>query len=285
MKVPSRTIAQKTNAMGFPKPGEFIEMTGVQSLEASGRALFNVLYQHAHDSGRILDPVAEWEIPLVELRNVLSKHDSNDRLRESLEQLRSIKANIYYNDESGEQRVILTELFDFFDIPINSIAKRPALRFGIARKIRPILENSGRWGRIKAEIVCAMTSKYAIALYELVQLKANLDKCVDVVPVDRLRELLGVPEGNYERVDNLMRKVIEPAVLQVNGLSDMSIAIKPRRRHSRAPVHEFTLTWWKKQGDEFRAAMQERNRSKVGRMARLRDEVEKADVIEKLAAE
>ena len=43
--------------------GEFIEMTGVQSLEASGRALFNVLYQHAHDSGRILDPLAEWEIP------------------------------------------------------------------------------------------------------------------------------------------------------------------------------------------------------------------------------
>jgi hypothetical protein len=40
-----------------------------------------------------------------------------------------------------------------------------------------------------------------------------------------------------------MRKVIDPAVLQVNGLSDMSVAIEQRRRHSRAPVHEFALTW------------------------------------------
>ena len=99
------------------------------------------------------------------------------------------------------------------------------------------------------------------------------------LPVERLRELLGVPPGNYERVDNLMRKVIDPAVLQVNGLSDMSVAIEPRRRHSRAPVHEFALTWWKKHGDEFRAAMQERNRSKVGRMARLRGQVEKAEAV------
>lgn len=153
------------------------------------------------------------------------------------------------------------------------------------RKLAPILESSGRWGRIKAEIICSMTSKYAIALYELVQLRANMDRCVEVFPVDRLRELLGVPPGNYERVDNLMRKVIDPAVLQVNGLSDMSVAIEQRRRHSRAPVHEFTLAWWKKQGDEFRAAMQERNRSKVGRMARLRGEVEKADVAERVMRE
>jgi hypothetical protein len=77
-----------------------------------------------------------------------------------------------------------------------------------------------------------------------------------------------------------MRKVIDPAVLQVNGLSDMSVAIEQRRRHSRAPVHEFALTWWKKAGEEFRTAMQERNRSKVGRMARLKGQVEKVEALE-----
>ena len=77
-----------------------------------------------------------------------------------------------------------------------------------------------------------------------------------------------------------MRKVIDPAVLQVNGLSDLSVAIEQRRRHSRAPVHEFALTWWKKEGEEFRIAMQERNRSKVGRMARLKGQVEKVEALE-----
>jgi hypothetical protein len=72
--------------------------------------------------------------------------------------------------------------------------------------------------------------------------------------------------------------VLAPAVLEVNGLSDMSLQIELERIHSRAPIQAVTLAWWRKSGDEFRAAMQERNRSKVGRMARLRGHVEMAEV-------
>ena len=72
----------------------------------------------------------------------------------------------------------------------------------------------------------------------------------------------------------LMRFVIEPATLEVNGLSDIGVQIALVRRHPRAPVTAVTLAWWKKEGDEFRAAMHERNRSKAGRMARLRGKVE-----------
>ena len=38
-------------------------------------------------------------------------------------------------------------------------------------------------------------------------------------------------------------------------------------------------SWWSKSGDEYRAALQERNRSKVGRMARLRGQVETAEAL------
>jgi plasmid replication initiation protein len=103
--------------------------------------------------------------------------------------------------------------------------------------------------------------------------------------VAEFREMLGVPPGSYERGLDFERKVIDPAVLEVNGLSDMGVQIKVQRRHARAPIHAVTVAWWKKEGDEFRAAMQERTRSKVGRMARLRGEVEKTEVIIKLAAE
>jgi Initiator Replication protein len=85
---------------------------------------------------------------------------------------------------------------------------------------------------------------------------------------------LGVPEGAYTRADNFRQRVFDPAVLEVNGLSDMSLQIELVRRHSRAPVDAVTLAWWRKSGDEFRAAVAERNRSKLGRMARLRGEVE-----------
>src|SRR5580692_9839999 len=217
MALVSRTVEQKTNSQGFPKPGELIEMTGTHVLEASDRAVLNLLYQHAHDSGKLLDENAEWEIPLATVRQAFSKHESSDRLRDSLTRLMSVKVNVAYVAESKdgtegpEQRVVITGLFDFFDVSAKELAKRATLKYGLPRKLAPILESSGRWGRIKAEIVCSMTSKYAIALYELIQLRANLEKSLEIFPVDRLRDLLGVPPGNYERVDNLMRKVIDPA--------------------------------------------------------------------------
>jgi hypothetical protein len=58
--MPHLTVLQRTNLEGFPKAGELIEITGAYELEASDRAILNLLYQHAHDSGRIGEKDAEW---------------------------------------------------------------------------------------------------------------------------------------------------------------------------------------------------------------------------------
>ena len=59
-------------------------MTGLEDLEASQRAISNLLYQHAHDSGRIAEPGAEFEIPMAAVRSAVSRRESGDRLRQSL---------------------------------------------------------------------------------------------------------------------------------------------------------------------------------------------------------
>jgi plasmid replication initiation protein len=269
----SRTIAQRTNGQGFPKAGEVIEMVGTHTLEASDRAILNTLYQHAHDSGRMTDPTAEWEIPLAELRR--SSHESNDRLYDSLQRLRKVEVtlNYYTPEEEGkgrEQRIFMSGLFDFFDISAHELAKRATLRFGLPKKLSELLEYSNRWGRIRSEVVFALTSKYAIALYEMIELRRNLDRCVEVFAVDRFRDLLGVPPGSYKLGPDFLRYVVQPAVLEVNGLSDMGVMIEPRRRHARAPIQEVAVSWWKKEGEEFRAAMQEIKEAKAGRMKRLK---------------
>jgi hypothetical protein len=92
--------------------------------------------------------------------------------------------------------------------------------------------------------------------------------------MEEFRSKLGVPPEAYPRADNFMRFVITPALLEVNGLSDLGVAIEMVRRHPRAPAHAVEIAWWKKRGEEFRSAQQERNRSKIGRMARLRGQVE-----------
>lgn len=272
----SQTLVQKTNLSGFPKAGELIEITGAHALGAADRAILNLLYQHAHDSGRLGEIDAEWELPMAAIRP--SKHESNDRLRDCLERLMRVVVQVPLPDaRTGEARVVLTPLFEFFDLPADEGTAGAVIRFGVPKKLRPVLERSNRWGRIKAEVVCAMTSKYAMALYELVQLRSGLDRCVEHFSLERFRDLLGVPPGKLTRGPDFERRVIEPALLEVNGLSDMGVKIELMRVHPRAPVTGVTLAWWRKEGDEFRAAYAERRRSKLGRMARLRGEVEVID--------
>lgn len=279
----SQTLVQKTNLIGFPKAGELIEITGAHALGAADRAILNLLYQHAHDSGRLGEADAEWELPMAAIRP--SKHESNDRLRDCLERLMRVVVQVPLPDaRTGEARVVLTPLFEFFDLPADEGIAGAVVRFGVPKKLRPVLERSNRWGRIKAEVVCAMTSKYAMALYELVQLRSGLDRRVEHFSLERLRDLLGVPPGKLTRGPDFERRVIEPALLEVNGLSDMSVKIELRRLHPRAPITGVTLAWWRKEGDEFRAAYAERRRSKLGRMARLRGETEVADPVSALAS-
>ncbi len=279
----SQTLVQKTNLSGFPKAGELIEITGAHALGAADRAILNLLYQHAHDSGRLGEIDAEWELPMAAIRP--SKHESNDRLRDCLERLMRVVVQVPLPDaRTGEARVVLTPLFEFFDLPADEGTAGAVVRFGVPKKLRPVLERSNRWGRIKAEVVCAMTSKYAMALYELVQLRSGLDRCVEHFSLERFRDLLGVPPGKLTRGPDFERRVIEPASLEVNGLSDMGVKIELTRVHPRAPVTGITLAWWRKEGDEFRAAHAERRRSKLGRMARLRGEVEVIDTDSVLAS-
>lgn len=269
----SLTIKQQTNYTGFPKAAELIEIEGAHALEASDRALMNTLLQHAHDSGRLTEPDAEWEIAFAHLRQSQSRHGSNDRIKESIRRIRRVEVKIAYTSASGEARVLESNLLNFTDTSEED-SPNATVQFGIPKRLRMILARSNRWGRIRCEIAYAMTSKYAIALYEMICLRANLDRSIETIEMAKFRELLGVPPGAYDRTDNFMRFVIKPAELEVNGLSDMSVQIEMVRKHPRAAAHAVMICWWRKSGDEFVSATQERNRSKVGRMARLRGQTE-----------
>lgn len=269
----SLTVEQKTNADGFPKAGELIEITGTAMLEASDRAILNRLYQHAHDSGRFTEPDVAFELPITDL--LPSSHSSTDRMRDSLARLLDIKVQLpIKHPRTGRPATLMAHLFSSFVIPeVAEHGCAATVRYRIPSELLPILLASNRWGRIKAATVCAMASKYAIALYELIQLRAGMDRSIEVFPVTRFRELMGVPNEAYERGNDLLKRVIEPAVLEVNALSDLGVAAEVRRRSPRAPIEAIAVTWWKKEGEPFREAVRERERPKLGRRARLKAEI------------
>src|SRR5947209_7695344 len=146
-----------------------------------------------------------WELPITALRP--SKHNGTDRIRDSLSRLLSVQVKVAYREvATGRDRVLLTHLFESFDIPADEGIGGP-VRFRVPISLVPVLAQSCRWGRIKAEIVCAMSSKYAIALYEMVQLRGNLDRRMESFPLARFRDLLGVPPDAYERGNDVVSRV------------------------------------------------------------------------------
>ena len=94
---------------------------------------------------------------------------------------------------------MISGLFRFLDISRKDLATRATLRYGISHELQTILERSQRWGRIKAEVFCAMKSKYAMALYEMLELRRNLDRCIETFTVERFRELMSVKLGSASR--------------------------------------------------------------------------------------
>jgi plasmid replication initiation protein len=177
---------------------------------------------------------------------------------------------------TADAKVELQAFFKFFDVARKDLSARATLRYGISSELIAVLERSQRWGRIKAEVFCAMKSKYAMALYEMLELRRNMDRCVETFSIERFREMRGVKTDTYKLGPDFQRFVIDPAVLEVNGLSDLGVRMQLDRKHSRAPIHAVTMAWWRKSPEEMTAAIRERNRSKVGRMARLKGAVETA---------
>ena len=270
----SLTIKQITNFDGFPKAAELIEITGTQALEASDRAIYNHMLQIAHESGKLTEADAEWVVTLASLRRECSRHESNDRIRASLRRIRRSEVIIrYISPRTGKARILETNLLTFTDTDEED-SNEATIEYSIPKRLRAILERSNRWGRIRCAVSYAMTSKYAIALYEMLCLRANMHMCSESIAIQKFRDLLGVPAGAYERGLDFQRKVIEPAVLEVNKLSDLSVVIDLKRRHARAPIDSVVMGWGKKSGIDFQEVQAELNRSKVGRSARLKGQVE-----------
>ena len=95
--------------------------------------------------------------------------------------------------------------------------------------VRRIIKESRYWGRIKSHVMFAFTSKYALALYEAVCLRANLRVCEQAFSVDDFRALLGIEPGKLPLFKSLKQRVLDPAALEVNGLSDFKVEITPIR--------------------------------------------------------
>lgn len=241
------------------KPAELIQITGHQSLTLNARRSITILWHNAHLQG--VDEGKDYVIEIDDLKP--DNHKGYEMVEEAIIAL--MRTIITIKKPDGK-----TQRVQFLGGNDLDAADRHAgvLTYSFDKRLVEILKDSTIWGKIALPILMALTSKYAVSLYEHVTQWTGLaHKTFQDYSLDEFRELLGIELGKYPAFGALNKHVIKPATLEINALAPFNITILPVK--SGKKVTRIRISWWNKNNEEMAAAWREVNRSKVGRRARI----------------
>ncbi len=262
------TIEQRsTPHEGFAKAGELIEIRGTGSLTLHDRRVYNLLLERA---GSHLVEDVKHTVPICGLRG---SHKGAERVKDSIIRLMQTVVEVPTTGRNGKPATKRAQLLsdtttsDDDDDPTGEVV------YSFTPNMREIIASSNHWGRVRGQVMFAFTSKYSLALYELISMRVNLQyKDGQVFELSELRELMGVPPDILHRTPDLLRRVIQPAEMEVSKLAEFGVTIEPIRQGGtmRGTVTGFRVMWWKKDIGELKNTFAELKRPKIGRLPRLR---------------
>jgi Initiator Replication protein len=264
-----RTIDVEPDEHMLIKPGELIDIVELSPLTLQDRRIYNLLILNAWDS------ITEPKEHRVHKRDLRGSHHTNERVGESLLRLMGAVAQLRIERDAGEGDgpETFTRRVQLLAGTEESARSDGIVFYSFPAAVRGIIKESSQYARLQKQVMFAFSSKYALALYEMVQKRGNLKfKTSEEFPVDRFRSLLGVDQGKLREFKNFKLRAIDPAVLEVNGLGEFGCKVEPV--YSGRKVTAVRLSWWAKNLDERKTALNELRYSRVGRRARLRGEVE-----------
>lgn len=248
----------------FIKPAELVDAIELSPLNRSELILYNQLLAHAWNG------IATNKIYSVSKARLRGSHDSNDRLHEAFDRLMAAFAKVKVRDpDSGQTKTVRINL-----LGPNAEEEGDAgfFHYTLHPSLLAVLKRSRTWARLRSEIQYLLRSKYSIRLYELIAQRINLRRQSEDFTIEDLRGLLGVPKGKLKRFADFNAQCLKPAIGEVNQLTDFEVSAALKKCGRR--VDGVTLTWLRKCPEARAAAEQERQRSRVGRVARRKAKVE-----------
>jgi hypothetical protein len=270
----SRTLRQRTtgnpldpnDASGsMVKPAELVDVVELTPLTLVDRRTYNLLIAHAWDR---IDEDVEHATPKAVLRGT---HKGNERLSDTIQRLMAGQVEV---------RIIRDGKRYLQSIHLLGTVARPEdededgkVYYRFPAEWREIIRQSSIFARLQTEVMFCFSSKYALALWEMIQKRGNLKhKNTDEFAPDELRRMLGVPRGKLKEFSHFRQKVLIPAVDEVNALSGHMVQVDAVR-HGRKVV-KLRLIWFPKDEQGLKSAYCEIQRHKAGRSARLAGTVE-----------
>ncbi len=262
LKPQTKTLNQRQTETHIVKPAELIEIKEIsEPLTLADKRTFNMLLANAWDN--IKEPVFH----TVRLHELRGADKDNARPRDSLKRL--MRVIIAFDVvEDGIKREVLTHLIGDCKLDYNQYG---LAYYSFSDAMRKMLVASSVFARLRRDLLYQFRSKYALTLYEMLQKRVNLHKTSEDFTIDEIRQKLGVEKGLYTAFFSLNSRVIQPAIMEVNGLSDIACSIEliTERRKTLG----MRILWRKKELDEAVKSVKELEKCSAGRKERLSGKV------------
>ena len=258
-----RTVQAKNTPGSFIKPGELVDIVEQTPLTLFDRRVFNLLLANAWSQ---IEEDMEHHIQKTELKGSMV---GNDRLDDTIGRLMGSRVVVSVKRD-GKDYHRSVGLLEVVDEPIRGDGK---VYYQFSRKLRQLIANSHIFARIQKDVMLALSSKYALALYEMIEKRGNLShQWTETFEIERLRDLLGVPKDKLKLYKNFKARALNPAVKEVNALSDYGVSFTEVKKGVR--IEAITIGWYQKSIEERKQAFAELRRPRTGRKARIDGTVE-----------
>lgn len=271
-KAAFKTLDLRPDTGEMIKPSETIDVVFGDALTLNDRRCWNALISNAFGPD-MRDEDREFRIDLAELR---SNHNSNERVEDTIEKLMKTIARCKMPDGSITRFQLLggNNMGD-------PMRPRGELTYRFDKGLIAAVKDSISFGKLEIAVMAAFSSKYALALYEHVARRVNLrNRYSEDYTVEELRAVLDVQPSQLKAFGNFKQRALTPALEEVNLWAPFNVTIAYKKTGQR--VTHVTLHWFWKDKEQRKAAYDELEKSRVGRKARAKGVKETVVILEGL---
>jgi hypothetical protein len=253
------------------KPEELVDIVEMTPLTLQDRRIYNLLIGNAWNS------ITSKTKHVITRQDITKYVDSNNQdIKASLRRLMSAIVIIKIrNNKNGFPATRQIQLMGTNEIEDNG----GQVEYSFPEELIKIIKDTQIFARLHTKVMFELSSKYSLSLYEFLQKRKNLQYVNhEILSVDETRALMGVGKNKLKSFGHLNDKALKPAVREVSFLTEYEISVEPIRT-GRAITH-IKFTWDKKTdiGAQI-AAVEELQRSKMGRKERMNGTVESVATI------
>lgn len=188
------------------------------NLTASQKKVFNAFLYLGKDlvQSEMFAPEDGFSVPVSMLKNLIGDQSNNyTYLKKTVESLQdfTVESNVLGKDKKK---------WDRFSLVAGATIESGVLRFSFPHQIIDALKNPKMYVTLDLDEINRIDRKYAISLYEIIEDYKKLPK-LPKWSIDEFRKALDIPDSSYKTYRDLHRRVVVPAVEEINDKFGMGL--------------------------------------------------------------